>query len=180
VDCIFTFAATRRYEQSEAVLKSVDSSLIIGGTWYNYPPGIRAEGELDKINAGAEAAERGWDTAYAKLEPLPLYEAYEGKNRVRAFQSAGRDISAFTSARHFPPAGQLMLHDVARSSFPAVSDMTTRKDYVLVLPSVTVPLLESYGVPWGARVSGGLHTRRAWKRERRQIQIKLINSHMLW
>jgi hypothetical protein len=136
-------------------LRDIDPSLVIGGTYYRSWPTVLDDDQLDQINARAAAADPGTDTAYVKVGRLPLYLAAEGKNRVRAFRSAGKRITAFTRAADFPEPGTLELHEIAGSSAVAVSDATSGDPQVLILASVAAPLLTSYGVRWGRTLDRG-------------------------
>jgi hypothetical protein len=133
----------------ELSLNRVDPSLVIGGTYSRAWPATLSDDQLDEINTRASAAAPGTDTAYVKVGRLPLYLAVEGKNRVRAFRSAGKLITAFTRTATFPEPEALRLHHVAGAPSVAVSGATPGDLQPLILASATVPLLESYGVPWG-------------------------------
>ena len=147
------------YGDSEGVSRDVDSSLVIGGTWRRYNSEAASLDDLDRINAQKDAL-------YDKVGSLPLYIAREGKNRVRAFQLKGKPISAVTGSLYFPPADTLELHEVVGSGIFAISSTTSDDPQILILPSVTVPLLKSYGVRWGRRLGRGMTGRRARKFER--------------
>ena len=133
----------------ELSLSQVDPSLVIGGTYSRAWPVTLGDDQLDEINGRAAAAAPGTDTAYVKVGRLPLYLAMEGKNRVRAFRNAGKQITAFTRTAGFPEPEALRLHRVAGLPGAAVSGTGPGDLQVLVLASVTVPVLEAYGVPWG-------------------------------
>lgn len=136
-------------------LRHIDPSLVIGGTYHRSWPAALDDDQLDQINAAAAAADPGTDTAYVKVGRLPLYLAVEGKNRVRAFRNAGKPITAFTRTANFPEPGTLELHEIAGSSAVAVCDATSGDPRVLILASVAVPVLESYGVRWGRTLDRG-------------------------
>jgi hypothetical protein len=179
VECVLPFTRLRYPKRGDLELCHVDSSLVIGGTTSSRRVRPVDKNVLDRINAEAESSPPG-DTAYAKVGALPLYIAVEGKNRVRAFRSAGRYISAFTYSCYFPDARTLRLHEVAGSPTPVLSEATSDYCRALILPPVTVPLLESYGVLWGQRLSRGrMRNRRALKRARRDVQAKMISDYML-
>jgi hypothetical protein len=133
----------------ELSLSRVDPSLVIGGTYSRVWPAALSDDQLDEINTRAAAAAPGTDTAYVKVGRLPLYLAIEGKNRVRAFRGAGKQITAFTRTAGFPEPEALALHRVAGLPGHAVSSMGPGDLQVLILASATVPVLEAYGVPWG-------------------------------
>ena len=180
VECVLPFTGFRYPERGDLELCRIDSSLVIGGTTSSRRLRPVDKNVLDRINAEAESSPPGLDTAYAKVGTLPLYIAVEGKNRVRAFRSAGRYISAFTYSCYFPDARTLRLHEVAGSPTPVLSDATSDYCRALILPPVTVPLLESYGVLWGPRLSRGrMRDRRAFKRARRDVQVEMISDFML-
>lgn len=146
-------AEYRQVTVDDLVLEEIDPALVIGGT-YQRGWACLSDRELDLINAKAAAAVPGRDTAYVRVGRLPLYVAVEGKNRVHAFREAGKGIIAFTGTGRFPDPGALELHETADSSATgalqvAVSDARSGAVRVLALPSVTVPVLEAYGVRWG-------------------------------
>jgi hypothetical protein len=158
------------YEEPDGILRDVDSSLVIGGTSRRYNSEAASLEDLDRINAEEYAL-------YAKVGTLPLYIAIEGKNRVRAFQLKGKPISAFTGSLYFPSADELELHEVVGSGIFAISGTTSDDPQILILPSVTVPLLKSYGVRWGRRLGRGVAGRRARKfeRVRREARSRLAS-----
>jgi hypothetical protein len=144
----------RRFAPDDMVLEEIDPSLVIGGTYQRGWPTVLGARELDLINAKAARAVPGADTAYVRVGRLPLYVAIEGKNRVRAFRTAGKAITGFTSIARFPDPEALELHEVADSAGSgapdvAVSDSRSGAVRVLALPSVTAPVLEAYGASWG-------------------------------
>jgi hypothetical protein len=148
----------REYKErrrADLSLRHIDPSLVIGGTYYRSWPAVLNDDQLGQINAQAAAADPGTDTAYVKVGRLPLYLAVEGKNRARAFRNAGKRITAFTRTANFPEPGALELHEIAGSSAVAVSDATSGDPRVLILASVAVPVLESYGVRWGRTLDRG-------------------------
>jgi hypothetical protein len=159
------------YKESDGVLRDVDSSLVIGGTSRPYNSEAASWEDLDRINAEGDAL-------YAKVGSLPLYYAIEGKNRVRAFQLKRRSISAFTCSCCFPRADALELHEVVGSGIYAVSSTKFGGLQPLILPSVTVPLLTSYGVRWGRRQSRGVTGRgaRKFEHDRRKALYYLASS----
>jgi hypothetical protein len=178
-ECVLPFFRFNTAGSDGLVLADVNPFLVIGGTHYRNWPTTLSDGSLDAINETARTSTPGADTAYIRLDPLPLYVAYEGKNRVRAFRAAGRNISAFTYTNRFPDATTLQLHEVAGTPSFAVSDMATNELHALILPSLTVPLLESYGVPIGKRISRGMVRRhRSLKRAERALQSALF-SHVM-
>ena len=85
----------RTDEAPERVLRDVDSSLVIGGTYGRYDLEPASLEKLDRIN---EETKQSWNpeatALYFKVGSLPLYIAIEGKNRVRAFQLKGKPIWA--------------------------------------------------------------------------------------
>ena len=162
------------YQESDGVLRSVDSSLVIGGTYERYNSEAASLEDLDRINA------RGGQAEYAKVGSLPLYIAIEGKNRVRAFQLKGKPISALTWSWYFPSADALELHKVVGSGIFAISGPTSDRR-ILILPSVTVPLLTSYGVRWGRRLGRGVTGRcaRKFERRRREARFRLASCESM-
>jgi len=177
-------AEYRQVTADELALAEIDPAFVIGGT-YQRGWAFRSDRELDLINAKAAAAAPGRDTAYVRVGKLPLYVAVEGKNRVRAFRAAGKGIIAFTGPARFPDPGALELHETADSSGTgapevAVSDAGSGAVRVLPLPSVTVPVLEAYGVRWGQTLppdavdSGG----RALGGARRAVLEDLVRHFM--
>lgn len=160
-------------------MSDVDSSLVIGATYNRYDVEPATLDKLYRINEQTKNSRIPTDCAcYTKVGSLPLYAAIEGKNRVRAFQLYGQPISAVIVSAHFPSAHTLELHEVVGSGIFAISGEMFDKPKVLILPSVTVRLLESYGVRWGRRLSRGMTGRRARKfeRERREVRIKLASG----
>jgi hypothetical protein len=148
-----TDAEYRQVTADDLALEEIDPALVIGGT-FQRGWAFLSDRELDLINAKAAAAAPGRDTAYVRVGKLPLYVAVEGKNRVRAFREAGKGLIAFTGTARFPDPGALELHETTDSSGTgvpevAVSDAGSGAVRVLALPSVTVPVLEAYGVGWG-------------------------------
>ena len=141
------------YWRADLVLQDVDSSLVIGGTYRRYPE--IGKGELERLNASVRDHGREWTEAaiYLQVGALPLYFGSEGKNRVRAFLKAQMNIAAFVASIPFPDAETLSLHKVDNSSITCIYNPSSGKYAVLVLPSIAVPLLESYGVQWGRRLS---------------------------
>jgi hypothetical protein len=141
----------RQVTAGDLALEEIDPGLVIGGT-YQRGWAVLSDSELDLINDKAAAAAPGRDTAYIRVGKLPLYVAVEGKNRVRAFREAGKGIVAFTRTARFPDPVALQLHQTSGTSAPevvAISDAGSGAVRVLALPSVTVPVLEAYGVHWG-------------------------------
>ena len=163
--------STYKYERSACVLRDVDSSLVIGETCHPYNSEAASLEDLNRINAQKDAL-------YVKVGSLPLYIAIEGKNRVRAFQAKGRPISALTGSLDFPSADALKLHEVVGSGIFAISGATSHRPQPLILPSVTVPLLTSYGVRRGRRLGGGVTGRRARRKfelARREALFRLAS-----
>jgi hypothetical protein len=170
------------YRAGDLALDQIDPSVVISGTLYRNWPLTLSGVQLDQINASSAKCKPPWaDTEYSKVGTLPLYLAHEGKNRVRAFLGAGRRIAAFTHSSHFPSCEMLMLHEVAGSSTIAISDITSGKLNVLILPALTVPLLESYGTSWGRKLNRGILGRQArtLNHTRRQVQAQLVNCFMI-
>lgn len=143
----------RQFTADHMALEEIDPSLVIGGTYQREWSRMLSAGELDLINAKAAAAAPGRDTAYVRIGRLPLYVAVEGKNRVRAFRSAGKTITGFTYTAPFPDPEALELHEIVDPSGAfsgvAISDAESGGVRVLALSSVTAPVLEAYGVGWG-------------------------------
>ena len=88
-ECVLPFFRLYTAGSDGLVLADVDPFLVIGGTHYRNWPTTLSDGTLAAINETARTSTPGADTAYIRLGRLPLYVAYEGKNRVRAFR-AGR------------------------------------------------------------------------------------------
>jgi len=154
----------RQLTADDMTLAQIDPTLVIGGTYQRRWPGRPQGRELGLINANAAAAAPGLDTAYVQLGKLPLYVAVEGKNRVRAFRSAGQAITGYTCTARFPAPKTLELHHIAHppgvaSSRATAPDVAVSNEsgavQVLALPRVTVPVLEAYGVRWGPMLAPG-------------------------
>lgn len=165
------------YRARDVVLQYLDPSLVIGGTYIRRWPETLAGGELDQINASTIESGTQYDALCSRIGSLPLYVAFEGKNRVRAFLHARRDMAAFVYTGEFPGADKLELHEVEGSATVAVSSMTSGHLRVLILPSVAVPLLTGYGVPWGRRIGPG-RTAQRLERARREGLVKLVTKDM--
>ncbi|HTU72641.1 MAG TPA: hypothetical protein VMG38_03900 [Trebonia sp.] len=173
----------RQLAAGDMTLAEIDPSLVIGGTYQRGWRAIPSAGELDEINARAAAAPPGLDTAYVRVGRLPLYVAVEGKNRVRAFQAAGKAITGFTGTAPFPDPAALELHEIADSS-GAASDVVLVDESgavrVLVLPGVTVPVLEAYGARWGRALPPDVadHSGRPLAAARRALLEDLVRHFM--
>jgi hypothetical protein len=146
-------AEYRQHTADGLALAEMDPALVIGGTYQRSWTAL-SPGQLDLVNAKAAAAAPGLDTAYVRVGRLPLYVAVEGKNRVRAFRQAGKGIIGFTGTARFPDPEAMELHEAAGSSGTGrpevvISHSGSGALQVLALPSVTVPVLEAYGVRWG-------------------------------
>lgn len=165
------------YRSGDAALQYVDPCLVIGGTFNRRWPETLAASELDQINASTVESGAQYDTVCSRIGSLPLYVAFEGKNRVRAFVHARKDMAAFIYTGRFPGADTLELHEVQGSATFAVSNTKSRGLRVLILPSVTVPLLTSYGVPWGRRIESR-ETAQKLARARQEALVKLVTKDM--
>ena len=165
------------YRSGDVALQYVDPSLVIGGTYSRRWPETLAADELDQINASTIESGPQYDAVCFKIGSLPLYVAFEGKNRVRAFLHARQDMAAFIYTGRFPNADKLELHEVEGSATFAVSNTASGSLRVLILPSVAVPVLTSYGVPWGRRIEPG-ETAQMLARARREALVKLVTKEM--
>jgi hypothetical protein len=165
------------YRSGDVALQYVDPSLVIGGTYSRRWPETLAAAELDQINESTVECGAQYEAVCSRIGALPLYVAFEGKNRVRAFLHARKDMAAFVYTGIFPGADALELHEVEGSATFAVSSKASRGLRVLILPSVTVPLLTSYGVPWGRRIEPG-RTAQRLERARREALVKLVTKDM--
>jgi hypothetical protein len=156
----------RSAEDGKFILTNVDPSLVVGST-YHYRDGFSNEEErnatLDRLNDQVGSRSPYSDCAYVSIGTLPLCLAHEGKNRVRAFLEAGRTIRAWVGPARFPEAESLQLRHIKEPESPyadqtpiyLIFDLPTDKFQVIPLPSITIPLLESYGVSWGAAEERG-------------------------
>ena len=165
------------YRSGDVALQYLDPSLVIGGTYSRRWPETLAADELDQINASTIESGTQYDAVCFKIGSLPLYVAFEGKNRVRAFLHARQDMAAFIYMGKFPNADKLELHEVEGSATFAVSNTASGSLRVLILPSVAVPVLTSYGVPWGRRIEPG-ETAQMLARTRREALVKLVTKEM--
>jgi hypothetical protein len=165
------------YKSRDASLQYLDPSLVIGGTYIRRWPETLAADELDQINASTVAAGAQYDAICSRIGSLPLYVSFEGKNRVRAFRHGRHDMAAFVYTSEFPSADTLELHEVEGSATFAVSNATSGHLRVLILPSVVVPVLTGYGVPWGRRIGPG-RTAQRLARARREALAKLVTKDM--
>jgi uncharacterized ParB-like nuclease family protein len=174
----------RRLAAADMALATIDPSLVIGGTYQRGWPAVPSACQLEEINAKAAAAPPGLDTAYVRIGRLPLYVAVEGKNRVRAFRAARKAITGFTVTARFPEPEALELHEIEDSSGAAVPDAALSDESgavrPLVLPSVTVPVLEAYGVRWGPRLppEAADHDGRPLSAARRAVLEDLVRHFM--
>ncbi len=170
IEHVLPYVRTDIREESDRVLRDVDSSLVIGGTSRPYNSEAASLEDLDRINAEEYAL-------YDKVGSLPLYIAIDGKNRVRAFQLKGKSISTLTESCYFPRADALELHEVVGSGIVAISRTTFDGLRILILPSVTVPLLTSYGVRWGRRLGRGVTggTPESFEHARRKALLNLAS-----
>jgi hypothetical protein len=165
------------YRSRDVSLEYLDPSLVIGGTYIRRWPETLTPAELDQINASTVASGTQYDAVCSRIGSLPLYVSFEGKNRVRAFLHARQDMAAFVYTGIFPSAKTLELHEVEGSATVAVSNTAHGHLRVLILPSVAVPLLTGYGVPWGRRIGPGRAAQRL-ERARREGLAKLVTKDM--
>ncbi len=146
--------------RGEFELSDVDPSLVIGSS-FDRRDGFSSDDEqnetLDRINERVGTNSPYGDCAYVSVGALPLYIAHEGKKRVRAFLEAGRNIHAWVGPGRLPEASALQLRQIEEPKSPyadkspiyLIFDLSAGEYEVIPLPSITIPLLESYGVSWG-------------------------------
>lgn len=190
VQAAFPFYTFKGYSEAALRLSDIDPSVTIGGSYSRRWPESLSEAELARINEKSSNSEPpGYDSAYSTPGRLPLYIGHEGKNRVRAFINADRDIRSYSCQDNFPAATALMLHGIEQpasiyvrdSPTYVITDVAAETRYVLPLPAVTIPILESYGVPWGAPLERGYRGGQfvwRWQEERRKVLYSLVGDFM--
>ncbi len=179
---------SRGYSGDKLKLVNVDPSLVIGSTYYRNWPEFFNDDQLDEVLdcLNEWAGSRINDCDYVSVGTLPLYIAYEGKNRVRTFMKANRNIRAWTEPADFPEPEVLQLHKmeepssvhVGESPIYVVSESSANKYHAIPLPSITIPLLETYGASWGTlleRGPGGINAWR-WREDQRKSLRRLVDN----
>ncbi|MGK2237272.1 MAG: hypothetical protein ACI85L_002437 [Pseudomonadota bacterium] len=135
---------------------TVDSRQILSGTYRCYGD---IEVTADYLNRINEASRSGYDKpSYHKVGELPLYVAWEGKNRVKIFSATNTEIVCKLKLTSYPASDSLLIHKAYFSKnvyFVSCNDSTfaTRTEMVQVAhPEVVIPLLKAYGVQDGGKV----------------------------
>lgn len=143
-------------------VERVDPEVVLSNLYSeNYP--VRPVDEehelLDWLDSTADCSEdwvrRMCAAQYSQVGDLPLYAAFEGKNRVVLYRRLGRSIKARVNATGYPAPSSLKV----RRTFPfghyvlVCSDERFTRDRgkkcrvrVLPFPGAVLPLLRAYGV----------------------------------
>ncbi|MEZ8292216.1 hypothetical protein AB6D11_00020 [Vibrio splendidus] len=148
--CVFPFYNVDN--QSDEGIHAVPSDAVIGSTYKHFEPTTRAKLEL--LNATSPCGlSRAW---YYQIGTLPIYFAYEGKNRVQAYQSHNLEITCDLWASSYPSVESLSIHAVkgcpghyvlhCRDEFFVGSELSVAP---LCFPNVSIPVLRAYGVKMG-------------------------------
>lgn len=130
----------------------VPTAQVIGASWRWTTPSVPEEERetllanlLDpaSVNVGLERAEIIW------IEPLGLFLAHEGKNRVGFFRDMRADwFPARVSSYDYPAPNRLVVYEVERAdhtSYWAVLDDKMLES--IQHPEWALPVLRAYGVP---------------------------------
>jgi hypothetical protein len=178
----------RGYRRSDLLPVRVDSSLTIGTSCHRNWSDFIQEGEeedvLTRLNERLQTQSPGYDTSYVGVGRLPLYISYEGKNRARLFKKFNRDIWAWTALSPFPEAVDLQLCRIEDASPGYVQvppsclihNLASEKFHAVALPSIAIPVLEAYGVPWGPSVERDFGPARRFQEDQRRTLIRLIDN----
>jgi hypothetical protein len=181
----FSFASYRR---SDLLPVRVDSSLTIGSScyrdWSDFIQAGEEEDFLSLLNARLQTESPGYDTSYTSVGRLPLYISREGKNRARMFKKFNRDIWAWTTLSPFPEAVDLQLCRIENASpghvkVPSsclIHDLASEKFHAIALPSIAIPVLEAYGVPWGLSVERDFEPARRFQEDQRRTLSRLVDN----
>lgn len=146
-----------RYSKAPEILY-VDPNLVIGATVNKYSENsIKKCNEINSDYSGSDAFNT---VEYERIGNLPLYIAYEGKNRVRLFQEHQIKIKARVNYTYYPSPNELQLqksmlnNDYYLSCSNEFFVQNENNTILLLYPEITVPLFKSYGVKEGKSIKG--------------------------
>lgn len=131
-------------------LAPVDRVLGLTSTWRRRYQPARSEEEMVRYFADPDRARReDKDCArLTRIEPFGLYVAHEGKNRVRFLRDQGAThMAALIDVTHYPAPARLRLYRAGALRAGGVwAVLDDRFLQPIDMPSLTVPLLQAYGV----------------------------------
>jgi hypothetical protein len=150
IRAVLPFSTTDSHRDAMRAV-SVDSRLIVAGTYNDYspswfftpvPPEQRmawSDGLTSEENKYSRESPRA-----CQIGNLPLFVALEGKNRVTLFKQHKRPMLILVTQMPYPAASELKLF---RSSPFGIYSLAYRgQREVLPFPKSVVPLLQKYGV----------------------------------
>lgn len=132
---------------------AIDPTLIISGTYNDYDTSILGRIHPDRVMDFSDGLVTDYPTdPYASPETprvgqigsLPLYVAFEGKNRVALFKRYRTVMHVFVRPLFFPPADQLRLIPLRPFGHHALAH--GKPWAFLPFDRVVIPLLVAYGV----------------------------------
>lgn len=177
------------YCSQESRLVDVDPWLVAGGlrkqAWIDRKPAGFQE-FLPQLDVATRMGDRSTGSFTSWLQPLPLFWATEGKNRIQSYQDTNTRLLTSAETCCFLPAASLRLYQsvldesvwLLRFVGGLRLDWRARMErqggerptqVVLPFPEVGVPLLRSYGVTvdrgWGLpwRITKGAQVRESEK-----------------
>lgn len=152
--CVFPFFNVDH--QRDMGIQAVPSDAVIGSTYKYYEPASRSKLELLNVSSPSGLS-RAW---YYQIGTLPIYFAYEGKNRVQAYQAHNLEIVCNLWASSYPDPKSLSLHAIKGrpgqyvlhccDPFFVGNDLNIAP---LCFPDVSIPVLKAYGVRMGETYS---------------------------
>jgi hypothetical protein len=116
-------------------IEEIPSHLVIGGRYKTY------DEVDDPVRLMASLNASGSSILY-RLGPLPLYYAYEGKNRVEVFKRYRMPIRAWVRQIDFPPPGAMLL----QPDIFLHQAVWWGGGKALLFPDVTLPILRFFGL----------------------------------
>lgn len=157
VDVCLPFSdVTGKYDDER--VEVLEPHLVVGGTCMSYPDRTEEDHHqiLDRLNSHTEnpgdPVKRADAAQYTKVGKLPVYAAYEGKNRVELYQHLDKSIKAFVKKTAYPAPDCLRVERTF--PFGHYVLICTDEDFapvghnkrVLPFPEAVLPLLSAYGV----------------------------------
>lgn len=165
-------------------IEDIDPFLVMGGTYGVYTKTREKIFEtIDRLNSLPDRSPGDVGTAlYCKIGSLPLYVAYEGKNRVLMYQSVKKKIRAIVKQTNFPRAEELLIRKILPFNLYGLSCCnssfyTSESCGLVILPfsEIVLPLLNSYGVKMGSPIFS-LRALLYWRALRKNITSTLLRS----
>jgi hypothetical protein len=159
---------------SPSEVTSVPANLVVGATWGHewaaLPVGAAARDLCQRLDDLAHTrAEPNW-AILIQVGPLPLWYAWEGKNRVALYRALGRPLIAEVRRSAHPPGSDLIVRPgdgisgVSRKRLP---------QGIVPLPVLgAADLLTSSGAATGARLSHGEVERMGTRSRSRQAFLE--------